>query len=201
MKNYPPILKPAMELIEAQAKTISELTKAVKSLTDRVNLLSADMGYAPVSSIQSSVHEEPAMEIATHPSPTVLSHTMESNIIKPNTNQDTYYCPKVEIAGEGLAFYCDTLDNAQGDNSFFKLEVDASNRKGTFSIVSENANQFGFLTEIKDACDCDNWSGEDFNLDLVNVTPGLVVLDNEDGDEKWKVTKKAVIKFEPKNHE
>lgn len=201
MKNYPPILKPAMELIEAQAKTISELISAIDSLTERINRLSADMGYHPISSIkQSTPFEPPMMEMNTNSSPAGQVQVSEETLIKSNTNTETYYCHNAEIAGEGLAFYCDTLQTIQGESSFFKLEVDSSSRKGTFSIVSENSNQYGCLTEIKEACECDSWM-ENLSFDLANVAPGTVVLDDEDGDEKWKITKKAVIKFEPNTHE
>lgn len=198
MNNYPPVLRPAMELIEAQAKTIEQLNATIASLVERVNRLSSDMGY-PELGVAVPQQAQQAQQAAATPSPSVAPTAepkaeakAEAPSPKPSANTCRIYCPAPEAAGEGQSFYCDTLTPIK---TYFTLDIDKNAGTGTFFVTPDKEiRQMGFERDIKPVTDCETWPADALDMTIVNIAPGTLTYDAT--DDMWMVTGNAVIKFE-----
>ncbi|MDE6496830.1 MAG: hypothetical protein K2L30_11395 [Duncaniella sp.] len=95
MNNYPPVLRPAMELIEAQAKTIEQLNATIASLVERVNRLSSDMGY-PELGVAVPQQAQQAQQVSATPQPSAApatAPTPEDTAPTPSADTIRIYCP------------------------------------------------------------------------------------------------------------
>lgn len=195
MNNYPPVLRPAMELIEAQAKTIEQLNATIASLVERVNRLSNDMGY-PALGIAVPQQVQQTQQAAATPSPnstpTAPPTTDNTTAPIPPENTTRIYCPVPDIAGEGQAFYCDMLTPIK---TYFTLDIDKKAGTGTFFVTPDkDIRQMGFERDLRPVTDCENWPADAIDKTIVNITPGSVKYDPT--EDMWMVTEKAIIKFE-----
>ncbi|HBI57859.1 MAG: hypothetical protein OSJ46_00605 [Duncaniella sp.] len=194
MNNYPPVLRPAMEIIEAQAKTIEQLNATIASLVERVNRLSSDMGY-PELGVAVPQQAQQVQQASATPQPSAASAaapTPEDTV--PTTSADTIriYCPVPDIAGDGQAFYCDMLTPLK---TYFSLDIDKNARTGTFFVTPDkDIRQMGFERDLMPVTDCEEWPADAIDKTIVNIAPGTIKYDAS--DDMWMVTGKAVIKFE-----
>lgn len=193
MNNYPPVLRPAMELIEAQAKTIEQLNATIASLVERVNRLSSDMGYPALGVTvpqQAQQTQQAAATQSTTPAPAAEPKAEETVPASP-ANTTRLYCPVPDIAGEGQAFYSDMLTPLK---TYFTLDIDKSAGTGTFFVTPDkDIRQMGFERDLMPVTDCEEWPADAIDKEIVNVTPGSITYDAS--EDMWMVTAKAVIKF------
>lgn len=194
MNNYPPVLRPAMELIEAQAKTIEQLNATIASLVERVNRLSSDMGY-PELGVAVPQQAQQAQQASATPQPSAApaaAPTPEDTAPTPSADTIRIYCPVPDIAGDGQAFYCDMLTPLK---TYFSLDIDKSAGTGTFFVTPDkDIRQMGFERDLMPVTDCEEWPADAIDKTIVNIAPGTIKYDA--ADDMWMVTGKAVIKFE-----